>query len=69
MSTVNLDYRSLVHHFENGVWLYGCECIKEIYNDVIETINKSEFVERETIKVNFFARFVRSIIRIFAPLL
>ena len=24
IGTINLDYRSLVHHFENGVWLYNC---------------------------------------------
>ena len=22
VGTINLDYRSPVHHFENGVWLY-----------------------------------------------
>ena len=69
ISTVNLDYRSLVHHFENGAWLYKCECIKEIYNDVIETVNKSEQMEEKNIKIGFFSRFVRSVIRIFAPLL
>lgn len=25
VGTINLDYRSLVHHFENGVWMYRCE--------------------------------------------
>ncbi len=26
IGTINLDYRSLVHHFENGVWMYDCNC-------------------------------------------
>ena len=27
IGTINLDYRSLVHHFENGVWMYKCESV------------------------------------------
>ena len=27
IGTINLDYRSLVHHFENGVWLYGTSTV------------------------------------------
>lgn len=27
IAVLNLDYRSLVHHFENGVWMYGCEAV------------------------------------------
>ena len=69
VSTINLDYRSLVHHFENGVWLYKCDCITDIYNDVSDTLNKSAIVENKDFKVGMFARFVRSLIRIFAPLL
>ncbi|MBQ8567110.1 MAG: cardiolipin synthase [Clostridia bacterium] len=69
VSTVNLDYRSLVHHFENGVWLFKCDCIKGIRADLEGTISKSEKIETETLKTNLFARFFRSIVRIFAPLL
>ncbi len=69
VSTINLDYRSLVHHFENGVWLYKCDCISDIFNDVTDTMKKSEEINAEKIKIGPFARFVRSVIRIFAPLL
>lgn len=30
IGTINLDYRSLVHHFENGVWIYNCEYYIEL---------------------------------------
>ena len=30
IGTINLDYRSLVHHFENGVWIYNDQIIKEM---------------------------------------
>lgn len=34
IGTINLDYRSLVHHFENGVWMYDCESIKDLKSDM-----------------------------------
>jgi len=69
VGTVNLDYRSLVHHFENGVWMYRCACIKDIKRDVEQTLEKSIRITKENVKTNLFQRAVRSIVRIFAPLL
>lgn len=69
VSTVNLDYRSLVHHFENGVWLYKCDCISDIHKDIESTLSASEEIKIDTLKTGLIARFVRSLIRIFAPLL
>ena len=68
VGTVNLDYRSLVHHFENGVWMYRTSCIADIEADV-----RSVFMQSERISVNkkqgAFARFFSALIRIFAPLM
>ena len=69
VGTINMDYRSLVHHFENGVWLHKTNCIDDIKADMLDTIDKSICVEEKTIKTTLFKRFVRSIVRIFAPLL
>ncbi len=69
IGTINLDYRSLVHHFENGVWMYRCECIKDVEKDLEETVQKSQKIERETWKVSVPKRMLRSLVRIFAPLL
>lgn len=33
IGTSNLDYRSLYHHFENNVLLYGCEAVGKIEED------------------------------------
>ena len=33
VGTVNMDYRSLIHHYECGVILIGSECIKDIKAD------------------------------------
>lgn len=69
LGTVNLDYRSLVHHFENGVWLYNAPVIKDIKNDILSTLEKSEEITPDKIKVNLFSRLIRSIVKIFAPML
>ena len=67
--TINLDYRSLVHHFENGVWMYDCSCISELKADILDTLDKSILVTPEMLKANIVQRFIRSVVRIFAPLL
>lgn len=36
--TINLDYRSHVHHFECGVWLYKVDAVKDIKTDFMETL-------------------------------
>ncbi len=69
IGTINLDYRSLVHHFENGVWMYGCECIKDIKTDIDRTIEKSILITEDKLKTGIFIRLVRSLGRIFSPLL
>jgi cardiolipin synthase len=69
VGTINMDYRSLVHHFENGVWLYDTACISDIKKDMLDTLSKSIYIKPESIKTNPIQRFIRAIVRIFAPLL
>ena len=69
VGTINMDYRSLVHHFENGVWMYKTDCIRDIKADMVDTMDKSICIEQQNVKVSLFKRFVRAVVRIFAPLL
>ena len=69
IGTINLDYRSLVHHFENGVLLYRCDAIRDIRQDMEETMAKSEEITEEMLKTGLITRLVRSVVRIFAPML
>ena len=69
VGTVNLDYRSLVHHFENGVWMYNTDTIVDIKNDFEKTLEQSIKIEREMLKINIFKRLFRACVRVFAPLL
>ena len=67
--TINLDYRSLVHHFENGVLLYKTDCVKSIESDVNAVFFKSEQVHIETLKNGPIKRLIISLIKFFAPLM
>ena len=69
IGTINLDYRSLVHHFENGVWLYRASCIKDLKADMEATLAKCIRITDTMLKTNPLRRFFRSLVRIFAPLL
>lgn len=69
IGTINLDYRSLVHHFENGVWLYDCDCLADLKRDMEETLEKCVRIYPENLKHNMANRFFCSLIKIFAPLM
>ena len=69
IGTINLDYRSLVHHFENGVWMYGCEAIADLKADIEDTLSKSIEVTNHMLKTNILQRFIRAVVRIFAPMM
>lgn len=69
IGTINLDYRSLVHHFENGVWLYDCDCLADLKMDMEETLEKCVRIYPENLKHNMANRFFCSLIKIFAPLM
>lgn len=69
IGTINLDYRSLVHHFENGVWMYKCDCIAKMRADIEETFGKSIEITRDKLKTGWHIRFIRAVVRIFAPML
>ena len=70
VGTVNLDYRSMFLHFENGVLLYGTPTVAEVKADFLDTQGKSlQVFLRDCRKVPLFRRLVRGILRLFAPLL
>jgi len=69
IGTINLDYRSLAHHFENGVWMYRCACIEDIKADFTDTFGKSIMIEEHMLKKGLIHRLLRSLVKIFAPML
>ncbi len=69
IGTVNMDYRSLVHHFENGVWIYKHKVIEDIKRDFLFTQEKSIKFELGMLKENAFQKFIRAMVKVFSPLL
>ena len=70
VGTVNMDYRSMFLHFENGVLLYGTPTVHHIRDDFLSTQDKSVAVTLEQCKsVPYYRRFGREILQVFAPLL
>lgn len=67
VGTINLDYRSLLHHYECGVLMYNVDCIKDIKRDFDYLFNVS--LNMKDFKVNAFNRLVCAIIKAFTPML
>ena len=70
IGTSNLDYRSLYHHFENNVLLYGCEAVEAMAIDF-----ENLFPQCREVTASYAAgrgamlRTWQYILRLFAPLM
>lgn len=69
VGTLNLDYRSLYLHFENGVFLLGSRTILEIRDDFLETVSSSRRMTDTPYHRNPLAVLFFSFLRLFAPLM
>ena len=70
VGTVNLDYRSMFLHFENGVLLYGTPSVEDIRDDFLDTQTKSLPVTLEDCRrVSPAHKLLWSVLRVVAPLL
>lgn len=70
VGTVNMDYRSMFLHFENGVWLCGGPTVLDVKKDILDTLEKSQEVTLEAARNHSFFRLLfRSVLRVFAPLM
>ncbi len=69
VGTVNLDYRSLAHHYEDAVWIYRSPVVLKIRDSFKDTVSVSRELSRESTRLTLNERIIRSIMRIFAPLM
>ena len=67
--TINLDYRSLVHHFECGVWMYDTGCIEDMKADFLATVARSEEITAQRAKLRGWKRLCAELMKVFSPLL
>ena len=66
--TINLDYRSLVHHFECGAWMYKTECISAMKEDFLNTMTVSKEIEKGRAAMRSWQKLIAEILKVFSPL-
>lgn len=70
VGSINLDYRSLWHHFECGIWIYKTRSVGEVKKDFIQTVNKSMEVTKEYCdNIPIKNRLAKTFLKAFAPLM
>ena len=70
VGTINLDYRSLYHHFECATFMYDTECIKDIISDFHLTFKKChrvtyDDIKKEKLSIKIMGRLLKAV----APLM
>lgn len=70
VGTINLDYRSLYHHFECASYMYDTDCIPDIEADFQATLAKCREVSRETVRrEKWYVKLTGCLAKAVAPLL
>lgn len=70
IGTINLDYRSLYHHFECATYMYETSCIADIEKDFLKTLEACRKVTNETIRnEKLYYRVIGRLLKIIAPLM
>ncbi len=70
VGTINLDYRSLYHHFECATYMYRADCIADIEADFQSTLAKCRQVTAETVrKEKWGVKAVGRLMKAVAPLM
>ncbi len=70
VGTINLDYRSLYLHFEDGVWMYKNKIVEDIRDDFEHTLYSCKEVPLSFCRNrSIFVRIIQNVMRLIAPLL
>ena len=70
VGTINLDYRSLYHHFECATYLYDTPCIRDMEADYQETLKKCRRVTNDSIRNEKLSyKLTGYIMKLIAPLM
>lgn len=70
VGTINLDYRSLYHHFECATWMYGTDAVADVESDFHATREKCARVTKETLaEEKLSVKLLGFVLKFLAPLL
>lgn len=68
VGTVNLDYRSFAHHYEDAVWIYASPTVIDIKREFLKTLDLSLEKRKDSTRLGAFEWCMRNLMRLFAPL-
>ena len=69
VGTINMDYRSLYLHFENGIYMENVSEIDTIFKEFENTFNDCQKLDDKDVQAGFIKSLWQAILRLFAPLL
>lgn len=69
VGTINMDYRSLYLHFENGVFMYKNDAVMQLKHDMEKTFEISQRITKAMCQGNLRKTLTQSVLRLLAPLL
>ena len=70
VGTINLDYRSLYHHFECAAYLYEVPCIGEIEADFNNTLKQChKITQKDVKKEKIYYKVLGALMKVVAPLM
>ena len=70
VGTINLDYRSLYHHFECGAFIYNNPVVWDIEKDFQATLDECQRITKEDLKNrNWMEKICGRVLRLIAPLM
>ena len=70
VGTINLDYRSLYHHFECAAYLYETPCIADIEQDFQKTLSRCTRVnEKRLAEIPWYQNLMGAALKALAPLM
>ena len=70
VGTINLDYRSLYHHFECAAYLKDVDCLEDIWQDFQNTMGSCRPVTWQTLRQEpFLVKLTGYLAKVIAPLL
>ncbi len=68
IGTINLDYRSLMHHYECGTFMYKTLAVRQLYNDLSSMLGHCQ-LQLDPPKLKLWEKIVCAFANVFRPLL
>lgn len=70
VGSINMDYRSMFLHFEDGVWLCGAPAVLDVKKDFLDTLAVCQEITLARCRErSMLRRLLRAVLRVFAPLM